>query len=112
LSIPPIKFGVPLSSASAWPDQVFWTSGFAHSLQFTHTINSVFTVTGAYAANWSDVTALALVAAQESGRADAIEAFWQGLKTEGRTAVPFVVSTSGAQTTVPRPLAIAPSPFL
>jgi hypothetical protein len=44
LSIPQIMFGVPLAAASQWPDEVFWTSGFAHNLQFTHTINSDFKV--------------------------------------------------------------------
>jgi hypothetical protein len=44
LSIPQIMFGVPLAAASQWPDEVFWTSGFAHNLKFTHTINSDFKV--------------------------------------------------------------------
>ncbi len=55
---------------------------------------------GVYSVNESDVNQLALVASEQDNREAAIDSFWQGLKTQGRTAVPFTVSTAGSQTVV------------
>ncbi len=65
-------------------------------------------VQGVYSVNESDVNQLALVASEQDNREAAIDSFWQGLKTQGRTAVPFTVSTAGSQTVV-RHCGVAPT---
>jgi len=44
LSIPPLLFGIPYSSESAWAGNVFWTIGHAHNTTLIQNINPSFEV--------------------------------------------------------------------
>jgi len=94
LSIPPILFGIPYSSESAWAGNVFWTIGHAHNTTLIQNINPSFEIMGAYVATQGDYLKLQNISLTPENRTENIQKFWRNL-TETSQSVPYTVSTSG-----------------
>jgi len=100
ISIPPFAIAIPYTSGP-YSGEIFYTSGHAHNLALSVTLNSAFTpISAQFLNSTSYLETLGSVAAQPLERLTDLKLFWKQLEKTNNDSVPFSVKQVGSTTLV------------